>query len=124
MSTVPPPPAPDEFPQVPQVSDDRVVSGQVPDGEPTLSQELADLQRRLQTQPVIEQAKGILMSLYAIDADAAFAVLRRWSMNCNTRLSTVSALIVSAASRPVNEPFEDLREAIERLQSGQGPELP
>lgn len=44
----------------------------------------------------IEQAKGILMATYAIDADAAFAFLRRWSQDHNVRVADVAEAIVEA----------------------------
>ena len=45
-----------------------------------------NLRRKLQTLPVIEQAKGILMGRYGIPADDAFEMLRRWSQHTNTKL--------------------------------------
>lgn len=44
----------------------------------------------------IEQAKGVLMATYAIDADAAFAFLRRWSQDHNVRVADVAEAIVEA----------------------------
>jgi hypothetical protein len=53
------------------------------------------LRRKLQTLPVIEQAKGILMSRYGIPADDAFELLRRWSQDTNTKLHLVAETIIS-----------------------------
>jgi hypothetical protein len=44
---------------------------------------------------VIEQAKGMLMILYGIDADAAFAVLRWRSQELNVKLHAVAAQLVA-----------------------------
>lgn len=48
--------------------------------------------------PVIEQAKGILMGCYGLDADAAFAVLRGVSSSGNLKLRVLAASVVGAAS--------------------------
>lgn len=42
--------------------------------------ENANLRAQLATLPVIEQAKGILIARFPISAEAAFALLRRWSL--------------------------------------------
>ena len=60
--------------------------------------ELDDLRLGLDTMPVIEQAKGILVGHYRIDPDAAFAVLRRWSMNGNIKVATLASSLVEMAS--------------------------
>ena len=54
-----------------------------------------NLRRKLQTLPVIEQAKGILMGHYGISADDAFEMLRRWSQDSNTKLHLVAQTIIS-----------------------------
>jgi len=58
-----------------------------------------NLRRKLQTLPVIEQAKGILMGRYGILADDAFEILRRWSQDTNTKLHLVAQTIVSHPCR-------------------------
>jgi hypothetical protein len=68
--------------------------------EDDLLAELAGLRRRLDTLPVIEQSKGILMGYFGIDAACAFNVLRRWSSHTNTKLRDISQLLVDAASTP------------------------
>lgn len=70
-----------------------------------LDQLLADhenLQRRLRTMPVIEQAKGILIGRFGLDPDAAFGLLRRWSCNTNGKLRDISQLLVTTAAQPVD----------------------
>lgn len=61
-----------------------------------LATELTGLQQRLASLPVIEQSKGLLMGHYGVDADTAFAILRRWSTTTNTKLREVSASLVAA----------------------------
>ena len=76
--------------------------------------ELTDLRRKLATLPAIEQAKGMLMGNYGISADAAFEVLRRWSMSNNLKLNTLCATLVVEASQPSELPFESLHKALAR----------
>ncbi len=47
---------------------------------------------------VIEQAKGMLMLTYRIDADGAFEVLRRHSQTTNTKVHDLAAQLVSLAT--------------------------
>ncbi len=61
--------------------------------------ENANLRAKLASLPVIEQAKGILMSRYQISADAAFNLLCRWSSHTNLKLRDISERLVDAASR-------------------------
>lgn len=58
------------------------------------------LRARLETLPLIEQAKGILMARYEISADTAFALLRRWSSHTNVKLRDISKLVVDATTLP------------------------
>ena len=76
--------------------------------------ELAGLRRRLDTLPVIEQSKGILIGYFGIDADCAFSVLRRWSSHTNVKLRDLSQLLVDAASTPP-EPGQPPRAALDHL---------
>jgi ANTAR domain len=64
-----------------------------------LQAELDGLRQRMRTLPVIEQSKGMLMAYYGVDADTAFAILRRWSTDTNTKLREISEQIVAAASK-------------------------
>ena len=90
-----------------------------------LVSELDGLERRLATQPVIEQAKGILMCHFGIGSDTAFAVLRRWSSHTNLKVRDISRMIVTAAGaespaypRRANRELSNL---INRLDKGQIP---
>jgi hypothetical protein len=90
-----------------------------PSEEAQLAAELAGLCQRLQTQPVIEQSKGLLMGYYGIDADTAFALLKRWSQSSNTKLREISSILVNAATSQTAVPAAQnriLRQTIQRLQ--------
>ena len=63
------------------------------------------LRQRLASQPVIEQAKGILMGYYGISSDTAFQLLCRWSQDTNTKVRRIAELLAdtvanSAGNRP------------------------
>jgi GAF domain-containing protein len=59
----------------------------------------AQLTTAMASRAVIEQAKGVLMVVGAIDADAAFDALRRASQTENRKLRDIAADVVQAASR-------------------------
>jgi hypothetical protein len=73
--------------------------GQLSDYE-TISREVTHLRRALQTRPMIEQAKGILMAQRRCDDAAAFAALRKMSQDNNVPLADVAAAIVYQTVRP------------------------
>jgi ANTAR domain len=90
-----------------------------PREEAQLAAELAGPCQRLQTQPVIEQSKGLLMGYYGIDAATAFALLKRWSQSSNTKLREISSILVNAATSQTAVPAAQnriLRQTIQRLQ--------
>ncbi|MGV9709704.1 GAF and ANTAR domain-containing protein [Gordonia sp. NPDC003424] len=66
--------------------------------------EREQLRSALTTRDIIGQAKGMLMERYAIDADAAFALLARLSQETNTKLVAVAEQLVLAGPdrRPTN----------------------
>ena len=80
-----------------------------------LEQEINGLRRRLLTQPVIEQAKGLLAGSYGIDTDTAFAVLVRWSQHTNTKLHLLAAGLVAAASNSGGQPNPGLQRFVNEL---------
>ena len=82
-----------------------------------LEQEVAGLRRRLESQPVIEQAKGLLIGYYGIDDEMAFAVLRRWSQVTNTKLATVATRLVTAASQPSGIPYGSVAAVLTHLSA-------
>jgi AmiR/NasT family two-component response regulator len=60
----------------------------------------ARLQARLETMPVIEQAKGILMAQHRCGADEAFDLLRRASQRANVKVSVLAAQMVEQIASP------------------------
>src|SRR5215469_953073 len=56
--------------------------------------ELVRLKTRLETMPVIEQAKGIVMARAGCGPEEAFDVLRRASQRANVKVHVVAALLV------------------------------
>jgi transcriptional regulator with GAF, ATPase, and Fis domain len=52
------------------------------------------IERALETRAPIEQAKGMLMAIHRIDADAAFDILRKQSQNTNVPLRVIAANFV------------------------------
>ncbi len=61
--------------------------------------ELAQLREALATQPVIEQAKGMIMLLRRSSPEEAFATLREISQYLNVKLRDVAAVVVAAGSQ-------------------------
>jgi AmiR/NasT family two-component response regulator len=63
---------------------------------------LARLQARLDTMPVIEQAKGILMAQNRCGPEEAYELLRRASQRANVKVSVLAAQIVEqiASQKP------------------------
>ena len=47
---------------------------------------------------VIEQAKGVLVQLYSVDVDTAWALLRTFSTDTNRKVRDIAQVLVSAAS--------------------------
>ena len=59
---------------------------------------LARLQAKLDTMPVIEQAKGVLMAECRCGPDEAFDLLRRASQSANVKVCILAARIVEQAA--------------------------
>jgi hypothetical protein len=64
----------------------------------------ARLQARLDTMPVIEQAKGVLMAQNRCGPDEAFDLLRRASQRANVKVSVLAAEIVEQVASPGPQP--------------------
>jgi GAF domain-containing protein len=58
------------------------------------------LQRALDSRPVIDQAKGILMERFKVTADQAFSVLTRMSMESNTKVRDLAERFVATGELP------------------------
>ena len=58
---------------------------------------LAELQQKLDSMPVIEQAKGMLMARFSVDPDRAFGLLVRWSQHNNLKLRSLCEALVATA---------------------------
>ena len=108
-------------PQVPDGGIGTVDANQaVPQDDGT--SELHHLRRRLETLPVIEQSKGILIGRYGIDADAAFNILRRLACDHNIKLRDLSQQIVTAATTPDHPgPRPALNDLLRNLPLGADP---
>jgi hypothetical protein len=73
-----------------------------PRGELLRDSVFARAQARLKSQPVIEQAKGILMAQQGCGPEEAFDLLRRASQRANIKVSVLAAqLVEQVTSRPV-----------------------
>jgi len=64
---------------------------------------MARLQARLESQPVIEQAKGIIMAEQRCGPEEAFGLLRRASQRANLKVHTLAAQIVAHVAPPSAE---------------------
>jgi AmiR/NasT family two-component response regulator len=82
-----------------QATFDRVQRGR-PQHERLRESAFARLQARLDTMPVIEQAKGILMERHQCGPDEAFGLLRRASQSANVKISVLAARIVEHVASP------------------------
>ena len=59
-----------------------------------------NLWKAIDARNLIGQAQGILMERFGLDADQAFAVLRRYSQDNNLKLHAVAQRLVSSGSLP------------------------
>ncbi|ADB29827.1 ANTAR domain protein with unknown sensor [Kribbella flavida DSM 17836] len=58
------------------------------------------LRQAVDARKLIGQAQGILMERFGVDADQAFAVLRRYSQNSNTKLRDVAEQLIQTRRLP------------------------
>nr|WP_221471683.1 ANTAR domain-containing protein [Amycolatopsis umgeniensis] len=65
------------------------------------------LNTALASQPVIEQAKGMIMLLRNWSADRAFAALRQVSQHTNAKLHDVAAVVVAAGTSAEPSDIDD-----------------
>lgn len=64
------------------------------------AQQQATLAEAVDARKLVGQAMGILMERYTIDADQAFAVLRRYSQDTNTKLHTIARQLIDTRKLP------------------------
>lgn len=82
--------------------------------------EIADLYRKLESLPAIEQAKGILMGHYGVDAETAFRILTRWSQTGNATIRFVAESLTAAVhsgSATELPPYESIDQILDRDHS-------
>ena len=72
----------------------------------------ARMQAKLDTMPVIEQAKGVLMAQNRCGPEEAFDLLRRASQSANVKVSVLAARIVEQAAA------DDSRSSAARVNAG------
>ncbi|MCW8102714.1 ANTAR domain-containing protein [Streptomyces tauricus] len=87
-----------------------------------LHQEIAQLQEALDRRPVIDLARGILMTVWSCTADEAWELLVDVSQHSNTKLYTVAeAVLPSIQGEPLPAYLQDhLAAAVVRLRAHPG----
>lgn len=58
------------------------------------------LQNALNTRTIVGQAQGVLMERFGVEADRAFAILRRYSQHKNIKLTKVARDLVETRELP------------------------
>ena len=79
------------------------------------------LQQKLDSLPTIEQAKGILMARFDLDADTAFTLLVRWSQATNVKLRVICTSLVESPGRP--GALDALIDALQQDAAGTGAQV-
>ena len=69
------------------------------DAHDRLAEDAHNMRMAMESRAVIEQAKGVLMAQRAVDADAAFEILREASQRYNRKLRDIARGIVEATRR-------------------------
>lgn len=92
-----------------------------PDDEEDLRTEITHLKRALQTRPIIDLARGVLMASFGLSAEEAWTVLVEASQHTNTKLRYVAEELVNAVNgHEMPEPFQQhIAAAVTRLQTPQ-----
>ncbi|MER6124887.1 ANTAR domain-containing protein [Streptomyces sp. NPDC001795] len=95
-----------------------------PDGiAPDLHIELVQLRRAMQTRPVIDLARGVLMASFALSAQDAWSVLVTISQKTNTKLHHVAEDLVAAVNgdTPPGPVQRELAEAVSAVSAVKEP---
>ncbi|MEU0675780.1 ANTAR domain-containing protein [Streptomyces sp. NPDC006172] len=89
------------------------------DVEQELRIEVVQLRRAMETRPVIDLARGILMASFALSADDAWRVLVEASQRTNTKLHHLAGELVTAVqgSPPADDVQEQLAAAVAKVRS-------
>ncbi|MER6264857.1 ANTAR domain-containing protein [Streptomyces sp900105245] len=74
--------------------------------------EIEQLRHALDSRPVIDQARGVLMAAHACTPDQAWEILREASQRTNTKLRQVAAAVTESATRDGPAPPGPLRAAL------------
>ncbi|MFW6690646.1 ANTAR domain-containing protein [Streptomyces sp. MAR4 CNX-425] len=85
-----------------------------------LSEENAQLKQAIESRPVVDQARGVLIAALGADEDEAWRVLLHVSQHANVPLRQVAeAVLGSATGRPMPEDLRTpLRDAMGRARRG------
>ncbi|MET7480275.1 ANTAR domain-containing protein [Streptomyces sp. NPDC005648] len=75
-----------------------------------LQEEVRQLHQAIESRPVIDQARGIIMAVEACGAEDAWAILREASQHTNMKLKTVATAVVTSVDG--DAPAEPLRRAL------------
>lgn len=108
----------------PEVLAAEQLAAQLIESNRQLGEEVAQLRVALAGRAPIDQSKGIVMMRFGIDADTAFALLTRWSMNTNVKLAVIARALVkiigrnSALTEPEAAVANYLAEALRRHEAG------
>lgn len=98
---------------------DVTVSHDLPGDAEMLRAEVYHLRRAMEGRAPIEQAKGILMLRYGLDAERAFDLLVRWSNHTNLKLNVLAEAltkIVGGGEEVRDPPAETVRLVVERFR--------
>ncbi|MFF4585431.1 anti-sigma factor antagonist [Streptomyces sp. NPDC001388] len=81
--------------------------------------EVVQLRRAMQTRPVIDLARGVLMASFALGAEDAWRVLVEASQHTNTKLHHLAQDVVSAVrgAPPADAVQEQVRAAVARIRA-------
>ncbi|MFV0136146.1 ANTAR domain-containing response regulator [Streptomyces sp. HMX87] len=94
----------------------RVTDGQpAPEGSQdlrVLREEVEQLRQAIDSRPVIDQARGVLMAVHACTPEEAWHILRETSQLSNTKLRTVAAAVTASTVGDGPAPPEEVRTAL------------
>ncbi|MYR84814.1 ANTAR domain-containing protein [Streptomyces sp. SID685] len=83
--------------------------------------EIAQLRQALDSRPVIDQARGVLMAAHGCTPDQAWEILREASQHSNTKLHRIAAAVTASATPDGPPPPEPLRRALRTAAAHHAP---